>query len=387
MSNEKEKLHILLTGGGTGGHLFPLIAVARSFVFRTQEEGFAEPEVIFLGPGKMAQEIFAQEGITVWNLVAGKLRRYFSLTTILDILKPPITLIQSLAYLYWLMPDVIFAKGGYGSAFPVLVGWLYRIPIVIHESDSVMGLANRLLARFADKVILSFPVVYPEFVRGAKREHLPELYTVLGNPIRPNLMNGSTDEGRKIFQIDSQKPIILIQGGSQGAQKINELVLESLPKLLANFEVIHQIGEKHFVAVKEIALARTPLELYSSYHPHAFMDEAGLAHAYALCSLVVSRAGSGSIFEIAAIQKPSILIPLPSAADDHQKKNAYLYADFGASTVLEEQNLTPNLFFETINFVINDEQKRRFMSQRAAEFARPRAADEIAGMILDLINE
>ena len=375
-NNKNQKIRILLTGGGTGGHIFPLLAVARGLRRVALELGIEEPQMLFLGPRELTAETFPPERIEVKELYVGKLRRYFSLATILDFFKLPVAFFQSLFHLYWFMPDIIFAQGGYGSAFPIIVGWFYHIPVVIHESDSVMGLTNRILSNFAQRIFLAFPT----------SKKLPSNTFIAGNPLREGLLTGTVEEAKRFFGISLEKPVVLIQGGSQGSQTINELVLQALPKLLEYQEIIHITGQGHFEAIRAIALAQVPPQLHAYYHPYPFLDENALANAYASCSLVVSRAGSGSIFEIAAAARPSILIPLPTAASDHQKKNAYMYADTGAAIVLEEENLTPNIFRQRIEKIVQDARLQQDMVEQAAEFARPGAADDIAKEIFKVIN-
>jgi UDP-N-acetylglucosamine--N-acetylmuramyl-(pentapeptide) pyrophosphoryl-undecaprenol N-acetylglucosamine transferase len=380
MKDIQQDFHILLSGGGTGGHVFPLIAIVRSMRQYTSDKGMGEPKIIFVGPDHFSHSAFQNEHIDTKTLFAPKIRRYFSFANFFDICKIPIALFQSLWHVYWAMPDVIIAKGGYGSVFPVLAAWLYRIPVVIHESDAIAGLGNSIISRFASRIFLSFPL------SDESRQKFAEKAEVLGNPIRSALLAGSQDEAKGLFRITSGKPVVLVLGGSQGAQAINELVLQSLGDLLGEYEIIHQIGSTQFEVIKEVALRNTPNELHSFYHPVDFLDETSLAHAYALADFIVSRAGSGSIFEIAALGKPSILIPLQNSAQDHQKKNAYSYADTGAALVMEQQNLTPHLFTQTLSMLANDQAKREAMEKSALAFARPNAADDIALRIIQFLR-
>lgn len=379
MQNFRE-VRILFTGGGTGGHVFPLVAIARSVRSSMMGQGAGEPTMLFIGPNHFTKEIFAAEGIDTKVLLTGKLRRYFSFETFFDIFKLPIGLLQALWHVYWFMPDIVVAKGGYGSFFPTCAAWFYRIPIIVHESDTVMGLANRMAGGLASQIFFAFPM------NASVMKRFGDKARVAGNPMRKALLTGSTQEGKAIFQIGSPKPCVLIQGGSQGAQTINELVLQALPELLAYYEIIHVVGAAHFEAIRSVAFTNTPRDLHGFYHPVAFMDEASLAHAYALAECIVSRAGSGSIFEIAALGKPSILIPLPNSAEDHQKKNAYLYADTGAAIVIEQENMTPHVFVQALNALMQDQAKKERMRQSALAFAKPDAADEIASAIFQLIN-
>jgi len=379
-------MRILFTGGGTGGHIFPILAIKRKFADR----GF---NFYYVGPDSFARKIFinpptgeAGQGIKTNFIQAGKWRRYFSLETPLDILKIIIGILQSFWHLFLIMPDVVFSKGGYGSFPIVFVAWIYHIPVILHESDSAPGLANRILAKFAKKIILSFPV------GGAYFAKHKEKLVLIGNPIREELTQGDKIKGKEIFKITSGKPIILVLGGSQGAQKINEVVLYTLPRLLELVEIIHIAGEGNAKEVAQEAIKiLAPYEnLKLQYHLLPFLNLDELKHAYAVADLIVNRAGSGSIYEIAACGKPSILIPLPGAASDHQRKNAHDFAlPSGALTkegpravVLEQENLTPNMLLEQISKLLGTPNLLKEMGEKAKSFYKPNIAENIRDEII-----
>ena len=291
-------------------------------------------------------------------------------------------IIQSFWYLFLWVPDVIFSKGGYGSFPVVLVGWIYRIPIILHESDSVPGLANRILAKFAKKIILSFPNSEKYFIKHQRK------LVLIGNPIRKEICQGDKIKARQTFKISSDpkssdgasKPVVLIMGGSQGAQKINEIVLNTLPRLLEIAEVIHISGEKNFKRVEKISQETGKKK--SNYHLYSFLDSEQMKHAYAMADLVVNRAGAGSVFEVSACAKASILIPLPKSASDHQRKNAYDFAKNGEAIVLGQQNLTPNLFLDEILKLLRNPDKLKEMSEKAKGFYNPKTPELIRDEIL-----
>ncbi|MDP1629004.1 MAG: UDP-N-acetylglucosamine--N-acetylmuramyl-(pentapeptide) pyrophosphoryl-undecaprenol N-acetylglucosamine transferase, partial [bacterium] len=275
-------------------------------------------------------------------------------------------------------PDVIFSKGGYGGLPAVLVGRLYFTPIMIHESDSVPGLANIISAKLAKKIAVSFSRTLKFFP--------PKKTALVGHPIRREILNYNQSEAKKEFGLSSQNPTILFIGGSQGAQPINEIILRLIEKLTQIAEIIHLCGNKNYEEFKkdiEIVWNRA-VDKFPRYHLYPFMDEADYGKALAAADLAISRAGAGSIFEIAAAQKPSILIPLPGSASDHQKINAYEYAKTGACEVIEEANLTPNLFLNQIENLLKNPEKMRQMSERAKKFANLDAALIIAREIIDL---
>lgn len=379
-------MRILFTGGGTGGHVFPIIALARQLKqIYTQSITPIGPEketrlqMFFLGPNGFAKKPFKKEGIRTKTILAGKLRRYFSIWTIFDFLKIPVGLLQSLWYLYIWMPDVIFSKGGYGSMPVILVGWLYRIPILIHESDTIPGLANRWAAKFSQRIALAF---------ASAKEYFPlEKTALVGNPVRSELIQiclltdeKMKEEAKGIFGLVGQKPVIFILGGSQGARKLNEFILQILPQLLEKYEIIHQCGPKNYQQIEK-AIKQSPSP---AYHFFPFLNENQMGAAYLLADLVISRAGAGSIFETAACAKPSILIPIPQAASDHQRKNAFAYAQAGATVVLEQANLTPNLFLSKINQILDNPELVQKMSQSAQNFYYPEAAQKIAEELIKM---
>lgn len=376
-------MRILFTGGGSGGHVFPIIAVRQAFntLLETPDK---ELVFYYLGPDKFARENFSKEKIESRFILSGKLRRYFSLKTPLDFIRLIIGIIQSFFYLFIWVPDIIFSKGGYGSIPVVLVGWIYRIPVILHESDSVPGLANRFMAKFAKKIIISFSASKERFGKHQTKTVL------IGNPIRKELLDGNSVSGKQFFKVSSNKPIILILGGSQGAQKINEIVLNTLPRLLEISEIIHISGEVDYDNI----FRETQKTLKNpAYHLYKFLNPEELKHAYGAADLIINRAGAGSIFEIAALGKPSILIPLPNSAGDHQRKNAYDFANTdkqtgkGRAMILEQENLTPNTFIEMIKKIINDPEEIKRMGQNAKEFYLADTAQKIRDEILKLVKK
>ena len=369
-------MRILFTGGGTGGHIFPIVAVKRALETSLRNKKY---KFLYVGPNGFAKEVFQKENIKCKFVLAGKLRRYFSLQNFIDLLKMPLGLIQSFWHVFWFMPDVIFSKGGYGSASIVFVGWLYRIPLIIHESDSVPGLANRFLALFAKKIVISFA--------NTKKYFSPEKTVLLGHPVREELTQGNKEKGRKLFELSSEKPVILVMGGSQGAQRINEIVINILPRLLEKCEIIHASGEKNYNQIKASSnkiLEKSDSLKRKQYHLYPFLEEERLKHAYAVSDIIVSRAGAGGIFEIAAIGKPSLLIPLSTAAANHQTKNAWALTKIDGAVALEEKNITMNMFLSAVFKLIDNPEKAKEMGEKAKAFYNPSSNHKIAEEIIKL---
>lgn len=321
--------------------------------------------------------LLAQEDMILKSIVSGKMRRYFSWKNFVDIIfKIPFGFLQSFFLLLSIKPDLIFSKGGSGSIAVTYSARLLRIPVFLHESDVVPGLSNQQSAKWAKKVFTSFP----------KTEYFdPRKIILTGNPIRKEVLEGDVKVASEMFGLTLSKPIILVIGGSQGAEAINDFVLRVLNDILSDYEVLHITGGANYkqVSAESQAIMEKGLDKY--YHPIAFLDEGKIKHALKAADLVISRAGSGSIFEIAGAGKPSILIPLPSAAGDHQSKNAYVYAEAGACMVVEQENLAPNFFLENIKLLFLQPEKMEAMKQAALSFAKPLAARAIAREVLEFL--
>jgi UDP-N-acetylglucosamine--N-acetylmuramyl-(pentapeptide) pyrophosphoryl-undecaprenol N-acetylglucosamine transferase len=368
-------MKILFTGGGTGGHVYPLIAIAREIRTIYPKKNL---EFYYAGPSdEFASILLSQEDFIIKTIISGKLRRYFDWQNFIDILfKIPIGVIQSFFLLLAIKPDLVFSKGGSGSIAVTYSARLLKIPVFIHESDVVPGLSNQKTSKWAKKVFTSFP----------KTEYFnPEKITLIGNPIRKEILNGDKKRAGELFNLTFEKPIFLIIGGSQGAEAINDFVLMVINDLLANYEIIHVTGRENFKEESAEAQVIEEKNLDKYYHPIAYLDEEKLKHAYKAADLIISRAGSGSIFEIAAAGKPSILVPLPTSAGDHQSKNAYVYAQTGAAEVVEQQNLTPNFFMDKVKLLSLHPEKSEEMKAAALAFAKPLAARAIAREILEFL--
>jgi UDP-N-acetylglucosamine--N-acetylmuramyl-(pentapeptide) pyrophosphoryl-undecaprenol N-acetylglucosamine transferase len=373
-------MKILIAGGGSGGHFYPIIAVSRALKKIADEERIFDFKLIFMSDSPYDENLLLKEEIEFVKIPAGKIRRYFSLLNFTDIIKTLFGIIKAVWKVYFYMPDAIFAKGGYAS-FPVLLSArLFRIPVFVHESDSIPGRTNRWAGRFAKRVAISFAEAVKYFPK--------EKTALTGNPVRKELIGGTWIEAQNIFGLEENVPVIFVFGGSQGAQKINEVLLDSLLDLISNYHVIHQCGEKN---IKEI-LNRSSVILENSkfkrrYSAFAFLKEAEMRNASFVSKLIISRSGAGAIFEIAAWGKPSILIPLPSSAQNHQRENAYIYRKTGACRVIDESNLSPHIFISEIRGILGDCEEQEKMKKAALSFAKPDAAEKIAREIINLALE
>lgn len=396
--NMENTKRLVLTGGGSGGHTFPLIAVAREFKKIAQEKNFF-PEIYYIGPNDFTLAyVLKEEGIIVKTIMTGKLNRADTLfkkllgifNIFINFFRTLGGIFQSLFYIFMIMPDAIFSKGGHGSFSVIFWGVIFFIPVFTHESDAVPGLVNHFFGRFCRKIFVSFE---------SSKNYFPQRKTILiGNPIRTELLLQkdeiyNVNDFKQLSGLSLERPIITVLGGSQGSQHINDLILDILPNIIDKVEVIHQTGKKNYEKTKgETSIVFQEIvkdkQNQKYYHIVPFLDEAtsvsinSLRDIYLISDLIIARAGSGLIFEIAALGKPSILIPLPWASRNHQEKNAYEYAKTGAAIVVEEENLTTNIFSDLVLRLIFDEEKKKIMSEAALNFAKPNAAQEITQLIV-----
>lgn len=377
-----KKLRILLTGGGTGGHIYPLISVAEQF-YRLAGEQKKEVEMRYFGPASNLNSEFKTRGLKVEKIISSKWRRYFSLKNFIDVPKFVLSFFQALFKILWFMPDGVFSKGGPGALAVVLASRFYRIPVFIHESDTIPGLTNRLSGRFAKIIFTSF--------KEAAQYFPSEKVVLTGNPIRANILEDvpESEIAKKTLGFSPADPVILVIGGSQGAVKINNFVLDNLGEILKATQIIHQSGPANFPEVKKEIdfLLKTLGDFYKNrYYLTAYLGTVkDLKGAFAAADLVLSRAGAGAIFEIAAFGKPAILIPLEEAASDHQRINAYEYGEQGAAVVLEEANFKPSIFINQAQKILGDAELKKKMSEAARKFAKPEAAQKIAEEILKVV--
>jgi len=367
-------IRIVLTGGGTGGHIFPLVSVAKKI--REKESAI---ELLYIGSDNdLERRVMSENGIPTKYVMSGKMRRYSSLANFSDLFKIPIGIIQSLWHLLWYMPDVVFSKGGYVSVPVAFAAWVYSIPILTHESDSVPGVANRVIGSMSDRIAISYP---------STRRYFSEKKVFLtGNPVRDDIDKGDKNNFLKKYNLTESRPLILVLGGSQGARNINVAITATLAELVKICQVIHQTGELKYEETVKMARESGIKENRDGYYPIPFIESSEMKDVLAAADVVISRAGANSISEIAANGKPAILIPLPSAANNHQGMNAYYLAENSSAIVLEESNLGRNMLVQKIESLLNDRELRERISENIKEFYHADAPDKIAQGIIDLVN-
>ncbi len=367
-------MKIGLVGGGTGGHFYPLIAVAESL-----QDIDPTVELYYFGPHPYNDSELQRLNIQFVPCPAGKLRRYFSWQNFTDIFRTVGGILVAWYKLFILYPDVIFSKGGYTAAPILLVARFYRIPVVIHESDSKPGRASLLARKFARYIGIAY---------ASAASYFPAKKTALvGIPIRKSV-RAPHPNPHEFLGVAKDKPIIFVTGGSLGAMRINNFILNSLLQLLPYYYVFHQTGPTEEKAVTQTAqaLVKDP-DLLKRYFVKGTMDAETMSALFEAASLVISRAGSTTLFEIALHGTPSIIIPIPEDISHDQRTNAYSYARSGAATVMEEGNLTPYLLTSEIQSIMGDPVRYEAMSRAARTFATPLAADQIAAVLYGIGQE
>lgn len=365
-------MKILLIGGGTGGHFYPLIAIAEELNHIADQEKIANMKIYYMSTAPYDRQALDEQFITFIPITAGKLRVYFSLQNFIDLGKTFIGTIGAIFKLFKLYPDVIISKGGY-AAFPVLVAArILRIPVIVHESDTVPGRVNKWSGRFARRVALSYPEAAQYFDE--------KKVSVTGQPVRKNIAHAAMEGAKEFFELDPTIPVIGIIGGSLGAKIINDTVTSLIKDLVQNYQVIHQTGQKTFEETKTDAAVLLGDDVKRNrYKIYPFLNDLQTKMFGGASDIVISRAGS-MLYEIAAWGKPSIIIPgSPEVYHaDHQRKNAYHYARAGACAVIEEANLTPSVLKNEIDLILTHKDRYDMMAKRAKEFYKPDAGRIIA---------
>jgi len=376
-------MKIVLTGGGTGGHFYPLIAVSEAIEDLAKEKALIEPSLYYIGPKAFDAAALLEHDITHIKNSAGKLRQYSSFLNFFDFFRTGWGILRAIGHLYTIYPDVVFSTGGY-AAYPVLVAArLLTIPVIIYDADAYPGRVSRWSAKFARSIGLAHPDAAKSFP-----ERIRDKIARVGHPIRKEIEKPAPEGGHEFLKLDRSVPTVFIMGGSQGAVAINDVVLDALPEMVRNYNVVHQTGTANLVETTRIAklvLQDSPYE--ERYRPFGLLNTLALRMAAGISSLVIARAGSGTIFEIASWGIPSILIPIPKDVSHDQTENAYSYARNGAAVVMEQRNLTPHLLLSEISRIISDAALSRRMAEQALAFSRPQSALKIAKIIIETALE
>lgn len=372
-------MKIVFTGGGTGGHFYPIIAVAQELKNLMYEQKIIDMEMYFLSTDPYDAQALSDNNIQFIKIPSGKWRRYFSILNVLDLFKLTLGTLKAIIKLFKIYPDVVFSKGGYASMPTLIAAKMMGIPVVIHESDSHPGRASLWASKFAETVNISYPEV---------AHYFPSNKTKLtGNPLRRDILNPIPEGAFKYLQLQEGLPIILILGGSLGAQNINNVIIEALENLITKYQIIHQTGSQNFKEVKlrtELILKDNPHK--DNYQVFPYLNDLAMRMAAGVSDLVVSRAGS-VIFEIAHWQIPAILIPIPQTISHDQTSNAFTYARHGGAIVIEESNLSDSVLISEIDRILSNDNIQEEMKIKAKEFSKPDAGRAIATQIISIAEK
>ncbi|GIF11349.1 UDP-N-acetylglucosamine--N-acetylmuramyl-(pentapeptide) pyrophosphoryl-undecaprenol N-acetylglucosamine transferase [Actinoplanes teichomyceticus] len=372
-------LRMIVTGGGTGGHTYPALTTVNALQARLAETGTA-PELLWVGVANgLEATIAARNDIPFRAVTTGKLRRSLSprdvARNLADAFRIPLGIVQAALTVARVRPAVVLSTGGFVSVPIGLAAALFRVPYLMHEQTLSLGLANRILARVATRVLLSHE---------ASLEHLPprarSRAVVTGNPVRPAILQGNPERGLAAYGLDPAVPLVLVTGGALGAQQINRMLAEALPALLPYCQIVHQCGKLGHDEMREVA-GRLPAHLAHRYRVADFIHDE-LPDLLAAAAIVVARSGAGTVAELTALGKACVLIPYPHAAADEQRVTARHLAQRGAAITLDGPEATPEHLRDTITGLLADPARRAELGRSAATHGRPAAADHVVTEIL-----
>ncbi|MDR3442611.1 MAG: undecaprenyldiphospho-muramoylpentapeptide beta-N-acetylglucosaminyltransferase [Legionella sp.] len=352
---------IVFTGGGTAGHVVPNMAL----ISNLKQKGW---EIAYVGSADGIESTMIKPlGIPFHAVSSGKLRRYLSVKNLLDPFKIIVGIVQSSWLLHKLKPDVVFSKGGF-VAFPVVVGaWINRIPVVAHESDMSPGLANRLCFPFVNKICLTFEAGKKHFKKQEKVE-------VTGTPIREQLLAGNRAKGLALCGFTADKPCLLVIGGSLGAGSINRSVREALPELTQTYQIIHICGKGKVDKL---------LDEWEGYKQFEYVNEE-LADLFAATSVVVSRAGANSLYELLALGKPHILIPLSAEVSrGDQIQNAKYFQGLGISIVIDDNSINGPILVKALQHL---EKKKDDINNKMKALNIKSATEQVVAIIEEQVH-
>jgi UDP-N-acetylglucosamine--N-acetylmuramyl-(pentapeptide) pyrophosphoryl-undecaprenol N-acetylglucosamine transferase len=366
-------LRIAIAGGGTGGHTSAGLAVAAAL----RERGCRDIHWIGSRGGIEGRRV-PEAGLPFHAIPVGKLRRYWDWQNVPDLVwRMPSGIVCSWRLLRALRPSLLFATGGFVALPPAAAARALSIPIVVHEQTAVPGLANRIIGRFASRIAVSFPSSAHQFPS--------ERIAVTGNPLRPELVDGSRAAACRRFGLDPALPIVYVTGGAQGSHRINRTVGEALPALLEHCQLIHQCGNNRETGDRSWLESRASALTEHLRRRYTLIAHVGaeLRDVYAAAELVVGRSGAGTVNECNHLGKPAIYIPLPGASGDEQTANARLVESAGGAVLVPQTTLTTARLVDLVTRLLGDRGALDKMGERARTLAVPDAADRIARVIFE----
>lgn len=373
-------MKILLTGGGTGGHFYPVIAVAQELNQIAHEKKLVELELYYMASKPYDERLLFENNLQYVKVPAGKVRRYFSLLNIFDVFKTLVGIFRAVWGIFLMYPDVVFGKGGYDSFPALLAARLFRIPVIIHESDTIPGKVNKWAGKFARRIAITFAETANKFPKDKVAQ--------TGNPVRRTLFTPQRGGAREFLELEENIPVLLFLGGSQGAQILNQHILDALPQLIEKYQIIHQTGKNNFEETKQLASVVLEKNRHKErYKPFPYFNDLALKMVAGATDLVVSRAGTGTIAEIALWGIPSIIVPIPENVSHDQRSNAFAYQRSGGCIVIEEKNLSASILFSQIEMLMENKEERKRMQKGALSFSKPNAARVIAEELISIALE
>lgn len=369
-------MKIAFTGDSTGGQFYPIIAIAERVYDRAEERHIVHPKLYYLATNEYNPGLLFNNQIEYVKIKGKRDILNEGKVSFFSYVKSLPSIIRSFMQLFSLFPDVILSKGG-GASFPVLVSArILGIPILIHETDTVPSPANIWASKFASRIGVAYK---------SAAQFFPEKKTAyVGQPIRKEIQFPLSEGAREYMHLEAGVPVILVLGGTDENSKINDVIVNSLPLLVDRYQIIHQTGKDSIKSMRDIAkvvLNENPNS--SRYHPFSYLDDLAIRMSAGSASLAISQ-GSSVMFELAAWEIPSIVVPVANSEKDYQKKNAFAYARIGGAEVIEEANLTPHLLSSEIDRLIQNPKIREDMRNKTKEFYVKDSAEKIADGLLDI---
>ncbi|BCY10625.1 glycosyltransferase [Actinoplanes sp. L3-i22] len=372
-------LRMIVTGGGTGGHTYPALTTVHTLQARLAETGTA-PELLWVGVASgLEATVAARNDIPFKPIITGKLRRSTSprdlARNFVDAFRIPLGVVQAAFTVARYRPTVVLSTGGFVSVPIGLAARLFRVPLLMHEQTLSLGLANRILATVATRILLSHEASLERLPAKARSRAV-----VTGNPVRPAVLRGDAAKGLAAYGLDPAVPLVLVTGGASGAQQVNRMLSGALAELLPYCQIVHQCGGLSLAEMQEVARG-LPAHLAHRYQVYDFIHDE-LPDLLAAATVVVARSGAGTVAELTALGKTCVLIPYPYAAGDEQRITARHLAARGAAVVLDGDEATPAHLRDTIGGLLSDPRRRAELGQAAAGQGRPDAADQVVTELL-----
>jgi UDP-N-acetylglucosamine--N-acetylmuramyl-(pentapeptide) pyrophosphoryl-undecaprenol N-acetylglucosamine transferase len=352
-------MRVLLAGGGSGGSATPILAVAGQVKAR-----HPDVKLLYIGTiGGLEGELAAVEGIRYFGVASGKLRRYWDTQNFSDAFRVMKGIAQALRYVRWFKPDVAFGAGGFASVPPLAAAGLCRVPVLIHQQDVIPGLANKLLVPFARRITVAMPDTVRAFPAGRT--------TLRGNPVRRSVVEANPAHGFGFFGFDPSVPLVLVTGGGTGALGLNRIVAEAAPALVEKCQIVHLTGRGRGVDAGDLGPRYRQIELLVEAMPHVL----------AASTVVISRAGMGTLSELAALRKPAVVVPMPGT---HQEANARAFDRAGAAIVKDQRTLTADTLVATVSELLASPARRQQLGEAMRQTMPADADERIADDVLAL---